>query len=69
MGLLERRAQQFDMAGGILATFPWMRYVAPEMSGYNVLVTLNNELRSFLTVSVISMTPAIPDSRLPSIPY
>ncbi|XP_011861104.1 PREDICTED: probable cytochrome P450 305a1 [Vollenhovia emeryi] len=46
--LLDRRAQQFDMTGGILSTFPWIRYIAPEMSGYNILVTLNNELKSFL---------------------
>ncbi|XP_039310857.1 probable cytochrome P450 305a1 isoform X1 [Solenopsis invicta] len=48
LDLLERRAQLFDMSGGILATFPWIRYVAPERSGYNVLVTLNNELKNFL---------------------
>ncbi|XP_071634784.1 probable cytochrome P450 305a1 [Temnothorax longispinosus] len=48
MDLLDRRAQQFDLTGGILATFPWIRYVAPEMSGYNILITLNNELKNFL---------------------
>lgn len=52
MSLLDRRAQQFDMAGGILTTFPWIRYVAPEMSGYNILVTLNNELKSFITDTI-----------------
>ncbi|KAL0099680.1 hypothetical protein PUN28_019821 [Cardiocondyla obscurior] len=46
--MLDRRAQIFDMTGGILSTFPWIRYVAPEMSGYNILVTLNNELKRFL---------------------
>ncbi|KAL2713486.1 putative cytochrome P450 305a1 isoform X1 [Vespula squamosa] len=48
--LMERRARAFDMAGGILSTFPWIRYVAPETSGYNLLVKLNNELKDFLTV-------------------
>jgi len=48
--LLDRRAQQFDLTGGILSTFPWIRYIAPEMSGYNILITLNNELKSFLMV-------------------
>ncbi|XP_029055474.2 probable cytochrome P450 305a1 [Osmia bicornis bicornis] len=46
--LLERRARAFDMNGGFLAAFPWLRYVAPETSGYNLLVTLNNELKAFL---------------------
>lgn len=48
--LMERRARAFDMSGGILSTFPWIRYVAPETSGYNLLTKLNNELKSFLTV-------------------
>ncbi|KAL6263530.1 hypothetical protein P5V15_006319 [Pogonomyrmex californicus] len=48
INLLERRAQCFDMTGGLLASFPWLRYIAPEMSGYNLLVALNNELKDFL---------------------
>lgn len=67
MSLLDRRAQQFDMAGGILTTFPWIRYVAPEMSGYNILVTLNNELKSFITVrdpDVNSISASLPPDRL-----
>lgn len=48
--LMERRSRAFDMSGGILSTFPWIRYVAPETSGYNLLTKLNNELKSFLTV-------------------
>ncbi|XP_017885232.1 methyl farnesoate epoxidase-like [Ceratina calcarata] len=50
--LLETRSKAFDMAGGWLSTFPWIRYIAPESSGYNVLMTLNNELRNFLLESI-----------------
>jgi len=50
MGLLERRAQVFDMSGGILSTFPWIRYIAPETSGFNILQRLNEELKNFLMV-------------------
>ncbi|XP_043286114.1 probable cytochrome P450 305a1 [Venturia canescens] len=46
--LMKRRSEAFDMAGGLLSMFPWVRYVAPEASGYNLLMTLNNELKSFL---------------------
>ncbi|CAK9803370.1 Probable cytochrome P450 305a1 [Anthophora plagiata] len=46
--LMERRAQVFDMLGGLLTTFPWIRYVAPGASGYNLLLTLNHELKTFL---------------------
>lgn len=48
--LLERRAQAFDMAGGIISAYPWLRYIAPNASGYNILVRLNDELRNFLMV-------------------
>ncbi|XP_035727478.1 probable cytochrome P450 305a1 [Vespa mandarinia] len=47
--LMERRARAFDMVGGILSTFPWIRYIAPEISGYNLLVKINDELKNFLT--------------------
>ncbi|RLU26245.1 hypothetical protein DMN91_000038 [Ooceraea biroi] len=50
MDLLERRARVFDMAGGMLSTFPWIRHIAPETSGYNILQTLNDELKNFLMV-------------------
>ncbi|XP_018057725.1 PREDICTED: probable cytochrome P450 305a1 [Atta colombica] len=48
LNLMERRAEKFDLTGGILTAFPWLRYIAPEMSGYNFLVKLNNELKNFL---------------------
>ncbi|KAK9300865.1 hypothetical protein QLX08_006572 [Tetragonisca angustula] len=51
--LLERRAQVFDMTGGFLNAFPWIRYIAPELSGYNLLCTLNNELKDFLMKIII----------------
>ncbi|KAF3425765.1 hypothetical protein E2986_10751, partial [Frieseomelitta varia] len=51
--LLERRSQVFDMTGGILSAFPWIRYIAPELSGYNLLCTLNNELKDFLMKTIV----------------
>lgn len=48
LNLMERRRGKSDVTGGILVAFPWLRYIAPEMSGYNFLVKLNNELKSFL---------------------
>ncbi|XP_067207678.1 probable cytochrome P450 305a1 [Linepithema humile] len=48
MNLLNRRMQAFDMAGGLLSAFPWIRYVIPKVSGYKLLVEFNQELKSFL---------------------
>ncbi|XP_012286715.1 probable cytochrome P450 305a1 [Orussus abietinus] len=50
--LMERRAAIFDMSGGILSSFPWIRYVAPEWSGYNILVTMNNELKNVIVETI-----------------
>jgi hypothetical protein len=47
---MERRAQAFDMTGGVLSAYPWIRYIAPEYSGYNLLVTINNEFKAILMV-------------------
>lgn len=49
--LMVRRAQAFDMTGGILSAYPWIRHFAPEYSGYNLLVHLNNEFKKILMVS------------------
>nr|XP_033183429.1 probable cytochrome P450 305a1 [Bombus vancouverensis nearcticus] len=51
--LMETRAQVFDMMGGLISAFPWIRYIAPEFSGYNLLCTLNKELKDFLMGTII----------------
>ncbi|KAG5310534.1 CP305 protein, partial [Acromyrmex insinuator] len=48
----ENLPRKFDLTGGILVAFPWLRYIAPEMSGYNFLVKLNDELKSFLMETI-----------------
>ncbi|XP_076286319.1 putative cytochrome P450 305a1 isoform X2 [Lasioglossum baleicum] len=50
--LMERRANVFDMVGGLLTTFPWIRHIAPDASGYNVLLELNKELKGFLLENI-----------------
>ena len=54
VNLMERRAKAFSMAGGVLSSFSWIRYIAPEASGYNLLMSLNKELKSFLIVRIVS---------------
>ncbi|KAL0279767.1 UNVERIFIED_CONTAM: hypothetical protein PYX00_001254 [Menopon gallinae] len=50
--LLNRRSRAFDIAGGYLNQFPWLRFVAPEKVGYTLLTTMNAELKQFLTEMV-----------------
>ncbi|XP_036141138.1 probable cytochrome P450 305a1 [Monomorium pharaonis] len=46
--LIDHRSTYFDSAGGVLSAFPWLRYIAPEMSNYNIHFKMNVELKSFL---------------------
>lgn len=52
-----RRAQAFDMTGGILSAYPWIRHFAPEYSGYNLLMHLNNEFKAILSVIKQKISP------------
>lgn len=50
--LLDVRARAFDMAGGSLNQFPWLRFIAPEKTGYNLVNRLNSELKFFLMETI-----------------
>ncbi|XP_015124840.1 probable cytochrome P450 305a1 [Diachasma alloeum] len=52
LDLMDRRARAFDIAGGMLSVFPWIRHFAPKTSGYELLITLNEELKSFLMETI-----------------
>nr|WCC58048.1 cytochrome P450 [Pharsalia antennata] len=52
LDLLELRKNVFDMSGGTLSQHPWLRFVAPERTGYNVIQKLNVELKDLLMETV-----------------
>lgn len=45
--LLQQRSKAFDMCGGMLSQMPWLRFIAPEKTGYNMICNLNKELHAF----------------------
>ncbi|XP_052848935.1 probable cytochrome P450 305a1 [Drosophila gunungcola] len=47
LDLMNRRSKLFDICGGLLAQFPWLRHVAPDRTGYNLIQQLNTELYGF----------------------
>lgn len=47
LNLLQKRSKAFDMAGGTLSQMPWLRFVAPEKSGYALIKNLNEDFFSF----------------------
>ncbi|KAH8268819.1 hypothetical protein KR018_010471 [Drosophila ironensis] len=47
LDLMNRRSKLFDICGGLLAQFPWLRHLAPDRTGYNLIRQLNAELYGF----------------------
>lgn len=50
--LLQNRSKAFDMSGGILCQLPWLRHIAPEWTGYNLLKRFNKELNEFFMLTI-----------------
>lgn len=47
-----RRRKAFDVSGGVLNHFPWLRFIAPEGTGYNLILDLNKEMEGFLMETI-----------------
>ncbi|KAL1130993.1 hypothetical protein AAG570_012234 [Ranatra chinensis] len=47
-----RRSKAFDIAGGLLTQFPWLRYIAPEISGYNLINNVNKHLSALIKKTI-----------------
>ncbi|KAB0792147.1 hypothetical protein PPYR_14106 [Photinus pyralis] len=52
LDIINKRTKAFDMSGGVLAQQPWLRYIIPERSGYNLIKKLNKELKAFLMETI-----------------
>lgn len=52
LDLLQKRSKAFDMSGGVLSQMPWMRFIAPEKTGYNLLKRFNNELHQLFMETI-----------------
>uniref|UniRef100_A0A182WIG9 Cytochrome P450 n=1 Tax=Anopheles minimus TaxID=112268 RepID=A0A182WIG9_9DIPT len=50
--LLQERSKAFDMSGGMLNQLPWLRFIAPEWSGYNLVRRFNKQLFEFFTPTI-----------------
>ncbi|XP_068913285.1 probable cytochrome P450 305a1 [Tenebrio molitor] len=45
LDLFAARSKAFDLTGGTLALYPWLRFVAPEWCGFNLIQEINNKLK------------------------
>ncbi|KAK9882833.1 hypothetical protein WA026_023448 [Henosepilachna vigintioctopunctata] len=52
ISLLSARSKAFDMAGGTLNIFPWLRFIMPEKSGYKLICEINDELRELFMETI-----------------
>lgn len=48
--LMAKRSTAFDLTGGLLNQIPWIRYIAPDRSGYSLITDINKQL--YLKISV-----------------
>lgn len=52
MTLMKQRGIALDVSGGILSAMPWLKYIAPEQSSYNLVQSFNAELKEFFQVII-----------------
>nr|AZR39405.1 cytochrome P450 [Agasicles hygrophila] len=58
LDILDARGRAFDMSGGTLNQFPWLRFVAPEKTGFNIIQNLNSEMKKLL-IEIITQHKSI----------
>ena len=52
MEMIHKSFQIIDMSGGVLSQMPWMRFIAPNMTGYHPLISTLEPLWNFLTRNI-----------------
>lgn len=52
LDLFNTRVKLFDMTGGTLNQYPWLRFVAPSWSGYNLIQEINTKIKKMILEEV-----------------
>lgn len=52
LDLLKERCRTFDLSGGLLNALPFLRFIAPEKSGYSLIKRFNAEIYAFLMPTI-----------------
>ncbi|KAI5701779.1 hypothetical protein M8J75_013273 [Diaphorina citri] len=53
LGLMSLRARAFQITGGPLGFFPWLRFIAPDLVGYTLLKSLSDQLYSLVNETIM----------------
>ena len=46
--LMDQRSRAFDMSGGLLNHFPFLRFICPDFVGYTLIKSLNGKLKKYI---------------------
>lgn len=66
MEMIHRSFQIIDMSGGVLSQMPWLRYIAPNMTGYRPLIATLKPLWEFLKQTINEVQKSYDQSSEPS---
>jgi hypothetical protein len=47
LDLLQKRSKAFDFSGGFLNQMPWLRFIAPDATGFTLIKSLNEAFHGF----------------------
>lgn len=59
--LIHESFRVIDMTGGLLNLYPWIRHIAPNLSGYTALLNTHKPLWNFLKVKRIIRAEILTD--------
>ncbi|XP_063924929.1 probable cytochrome P450 305a1 isoform X2 [Zophobas morio] len=52
LDLLSKRGKMFNVTGGVLNQFPWIRYIAPKWSGFRLIEYINGKLKKMISTTI-----------------
>nr|ARA91629.1 cytochrome P450 monooxygenase [Pieris rapae] len=53
LDLFAKRSKAFSIAGGWLNLWPWIRFILPDLSGYNLIKNLNEQISNIIKEAII----------------
>lgn len=61
--LMQQRSKAFDMSGGWLNSMPFLRFIAPEKTSYNLIKRFNTELHDFFMTIISEHTSSFNEDK------
>ncbi|KAK4873494.1 hypothetical protein RN001_015523 [Aquatica leii] len=52
INLIDKRGDAFDMGGGTLSNYPWLRFIVPGKVGYSLIKKMNGKIQKFMMEAI-----------------